>query len=124
MGRQVWEQELYNQIVYSSPQPYFHTFAADVSTPSFDPHLNYNVVPCNYSSLNYQQGHKSTSINKVLFLKHSSFIPYTMQDCQVGLNFAAQQEADAFQNAVGEKINQRNNRQGLWGHSPNFDVYF
>ena len=32
-ARQVWEQELYNQIVYSSPQPYFHTFPADVSTP-------------------------------------------------------------------------------------------
>lgn len=29
MGRMVWEQELYNQIVYSSPQPFFHTFAAD-----------------------------------------------------------------------------------------------
>lgn len=60
-GRQVWEQELYNQIIYSSPQPYFHTFSAD--------------------------------------------------DCQVGLNFSVQQEADAFQNAVEEKINQRNNRQ-------------
>lgn len=28
-GRQVWEQELYNQIVYFSPLPYFHTFPAD-----------------------------------------------------------------------------------------------
>lgn len=36
----------------------------------------------------------------------------TSQDCQVGLNFAEQQEADAFLNAVEEKINQRNNRQG------------
>ncbi|XP_026222998.1 wiskott-Aldrich syndrome protein isoform X2 [Anabas testudineus] len=60
-GRQVWEQELYNQIVYSCPQPYFHTFAAD--------------------------------------------------DCQVGLNFAEHQEAQAFRNAVEEKINQRHNRQ-------------
>uniref|UniRef100_UPI0037E92CEC WASP actin nucleation promoting factor b isoform X1 n=2 Tax=Semicossyphus pulcher TaxID=241346 RepID=UPI0037E92CEC len=60
-GRQVWEQELYNQFVYSSPQPYFHTFAAD--------------------------------------------------DCQVGLNFAEQQEAENFQNVVEEKINQRHNRQ-------------
>ncbi|KAE8292946.1 Wiskott-Aldrich syndrome protein [Larimichthys crocea] len=60
-GRQIWEQELYNQIVYSSPLPYFHTFAAD--------------------------------------------------DCQVGLNFATQQEADEFQNTVEEKINQRHNRQ-------------
>ncbi|KAA8591401.1 hypothetical protein FQN60_002344 [Etheostoma spectabile] len=59
-SRQVWEQELYNQIVYSSPQPFFHTFAAD--------------------------------------------------DCQVGLNFAEQQEAEAFQDAVEDKINQRNNR--------------
>lgn len=62
VGRMVWEQELYNQIVYSSPQPFFHTFAAD--------------------------------------------------SCQVGLNFADQQEADTFLNAVEEKINQRNNRQG------------
>ena len=37
------------------------------------------------------------------------------QDCQVGLNFAAQQEADTFQNAVEEKINQRQNRQGQRG---------
>lgn len=61
VGRMVWEQELYNQIVYSSPQPFFHTFAAD--------------------------------------------------SCQVGLNFADPQEADAFLNAVEDKINQRNNRQ-------------
>ncbi|XP_041802683.1 wiskott-Aldrich syndrome protein-like isoform X2 [Chelmon rostratus] len=61
IGRTVWEQELYNQIVYSSPLPYFHTFAAD--------------------------------------------------DCQVGLNFATHQEAEAFQKAVEEKLNQRHNRQ-------------
>ncbi|CAN9516016.1 unnamed protein product [Ophioblennius macclurei] len=29
IGRQIWEQELYNQLVYSSPQTYFHTFPAD-----------------------------------------------------------------------------------------------
>lgn len=37
-----------------------------------------------------------------------------MQDCQVGLNFAKQKEAEDFQNAVEEKINQRLNRQGQW----------
>lgn len=47
-----------------------------------------------------------------------------MQDCQVGLNFAAQQEAEAFQNAVEEKINQRHNRQGQWGHNPHFECLF
>ncbi|XP_063745571.1 actin nucleation-promoting factor WAS-like isoform X3 [Eleginops maclovinus] len=61
MGKMVWQQEIYNQLVYSSPQPFFHTFAAD--------------------------------------------------DCQVGLNFATQQEAEDFQYAVEEKINQRNTRQ-------------
>uniref|UniRef100_A0A3Q3NP57 WASP actin nucleation promoting factor a n=1 Tax=Mastacembelus armatus TaxID=205130 RepID=A0A3Q3NP57_9TELE len=65
-GRQVWEQELYNQIVYSTPLPYFHTFAAD--------------------------------------------------DCQVGLNFCEQQEAEAFQYAVEQKINQRNSRQDRKQH--------
>ncbi|XP_061702598.1 WASP actin nucleation promoting factor b [Syngnathoides biaculeatus] len=60
-GRQLWEQELYNQIVYSaSPQFSFHTFAAD--------------------------------------------------DCQVGLNFAQREEAEAFRDAVVGKINQRSNR--------------
>lgn len=38
------------------------------------------------------------------------------QDCQVGLNFAAQEEADTFQNAVEDKINQRQNRQGQRGN--------
>ncbi|KAK1898981.1 Wiskott-Aldrich syndrome protein [Dissostichus eleginoides] len=61
MGRMVWEQEIYNQIVYSSPQPFFHTFESD--------------------------------------------------DCQVGLNFSMQQEAEDFRHAVEDKINQRNTRQ-------------
>nr|XP_024662252.1 wiskott-Aldrich syndrome protein isoform X1 [Maylandia zebra] len=61
VGSVVWEQELYNQIVYSAPKPFFHTFPAD--------------------------------------------------DCQVGLNFCDLQEADIFQTAVQEKINQRNTRQ-------------
>ncbi|XP_037540722.1 WASP actin nucleation promoting factor b [Nematolebias whitei] len=59
--RLVWEQELYNQIVYNTPLLYFHTFAAN--------------------------------------------------DCQVGLNFTDQQEADDFYKAVTEKIDQRHNRQ-------------
>ncbi|XP_068602624.1 WASP actin nucleation promoting factor b [Brachionichthys hirsutus] len=61
MGQQVWEQELYDEIIYASPQTYFHTFPAD--------------------------------------------------DCQVGLNFAMQQEAEVFQNVVEDKINQRHSRQ-------------
>lgn len=40
-----------------------------------------------------------------------AFAP-AVQDCQVGLNFAEQQEAEAFRNAVVGKINQRSNRQG------------
>jgi len=34
-GRLLWEQELYSQLVYSAPTPFFHTFAGDVSD-----HLN------------------------------------------------------------------------------------
>ncbi|XP_028307723.1 wiskott-Aldrich syndrome protein-like isoform X2 [Gouania willdenowi] len=60
-GRQIWEQELYNQIVYAAPQTFFHTFPAD--------------------------------------------------DCQVGLNFCEQHEAETFKNVVQEKINLRSNRQ-------------
>lgn len=35
IGRLVWEQELYDQITYFSPQVHFHTFPADVSKLSF-----------------------------------------------------------------------------------------
>ena len=33
-GRLLWEQELYSQLVYSTPTPFFHTFAGDVSDDS------------------------------------------------------------------------------------------
>ncbi|KAJ8370148.1 hypothetical protein SKAU_G00101760 [Synaphobranchus kaupii] len=67
-GRQVWEQELYNQMEYCSPQPYFHTFSTD--------------------------------------------------DCQVGLNFTCEQEAEAFREMVVEKIHQRANHQDKRGLPP------
>lgn len=60
-GRLLWEQELYSQLVYSAPTPFFHTFAGD--------------------------------------------------DCQAGLNFANEGEAEAFRNLVQEKIQKRNQRQ-------------
>ncbi|KAG8520795.1 Wiskott-Aldrich syndrome protein [Galemys pyrenaicus] len=60
-GRLLWQQELYSQLVYSTPTPFFHTFAGD--------------------------------------------------DCQAGLNFADEGEAQAFQALVQEKIQKRNQRQ-------------
>lgn len=60
-GRLLWEQELYSQLVYSTPTPFFHTFAGD--------------------------------------------------DCQAGLNFADEGEAQAFRALVQEKIQKRNQRQ-------------
>lgn len=30
-GRLLWEQEIYTQLVYSAPTPFFHTFPGDVS---------------------------------------------------------------------------------------------
>lgn len=50
-GRLVWEQELYNQIVYSSPQPYFHTFPADVSKLSLV--LQLYAVELRCEAINY-----------------------------------------------------------------------
>lgn len=60
-GRLLWEQELYSQLVYSTPTPFFHTFAGD--------------------------------------------------ECQAGLNFADEGEAQAFRALVHEKIQKRNQRQ-------------
>ncbi|KAJ8359426.1 hypothetical protein SKAU_G00159510, partial [Synaphobranchus kaupii] len=60
-GKQIWEQELYNQLEYYCPVAYFHNFAAD--------------------------------------------------DCQAGLNFASEEEAESFREILEEKINQRTSRQ-------------
>ncbi|KPP66774.1 hypothetical protein Z043_114692, partial [Scleropages formosus] len=65
-GKQIWEQEVYNQMTYSSSHTFFHMFPAD--------------------------------------------------DCQVGLNFASEQEAELFRVTVEEKITQRNTRLGSTGH--------
>ncbi|XP_071395086.1 actin nucleation-promoting factor WAS-like [Centroberyx affinis] len=48
---------------------------------------------------------------KVYCCTQPYFHTFAADDCQVGLNFATVQEAEAFQHAVEEKINQRNNRQ-------------
>ncbi|XP_068104703.1 actin nucleation-promoting factor WAS [Hyperolius riggenbachi] len=57
----VWEQELYQQLMYHAPCPYFHTFPAD--------------------------------------------------DCQAGLNFANEEEAEAFHSIVEEKLLKKQHRQ-------------
>lgn len=36
-GRLLWEQELYSQLVYLTPTPFFHTFAGDVSEQPVHP---------------------------------------------------------------------------------------
>jgi hypothetical protein len=41
-GRLLWEQELYSQLVYFTPTPFFHTFAGDVSVQlTLEPQLGY-----------------------------------------------------------------------------------
>ncbi|XP_028849466.1 wiskott-Aldrich syndrome protein-like isoform X2 [Denticeps clupeoides] len=60
-GKLLWEQELFNQLVYKRARPFFHTFAGD--------------------------------------------------ECQVGLNFVSEQEAESFFYNIEEKIIQRNERQ-------------
>ncbi|XP_075041674.1 actin nucleation-promoting factor WAS [Mixophyes fleayi] len=59
--KMIWEQELYQQLPYSSPRSYFHTFPSD--------------------------------------------------ECQVGLNFANEDEADVFRAVVEEKLQKRQHRQ-------------
>lgn len=106
-GTLVWEQELYNQLDYSSPRPFFHTFAADVS-------WTLDIV----GDLLGWNRHLS-EIGFSFFL-----CVHFLQDCQVGLNFAEQQEAEAFQNAINEKISQRQNRHGQWDLYPHSECLF
>ncbi|XP_073397386.1 actin nucleation-promoting factor WAS [Dendrobates tinctorius] len=57
----IWEQELYQQLIYLTPCPYFHTFPSD--------------------------------------------------ECQAGLNFANEEEAEIFRAVVEEKLQKRQHRQ-------------
>ncbi|XP_028601560.2 actin nucleation-promoting factor WASL isoform X1 [Podarcis muralis] len=68
-GKQLWEQELYNNFVYNSPRPYFHTFAGDA--------------------------------------------------CQVGLNFANEEEAKKFQKTVTDLIGRRQRKSEKRRDLPN-----
>lgn len=103
VGRMVWEQELYNQLDYLSTRPFFHTFASDVSFTS-----NRWLIEL-----------------KLLFVWNGIILcVHSIQDCQIGLNFAEQQEAAAFQNAINEKISQRQNRHGQWELYPHFEHLF
>ena len=43
-GRMLWEQELYNQFRYDTPESFFHMFATDVSTNCCTVHV------CNLST--------------------------------------------------------------------------
>ena len=47
---------------------------------------------------------------------------FSVQDCQVGLNFSSDQESEAFRGAVEDKIAQRAQRQGQFG--PQIQEYF
>lgn len=103
VGRLVWEQELYNQLDYLSPRPFFHTFASDVSFTSNRWLIELKLL-CVW--------------NGIILCVHS------VQDCQIGLSFAEQQEAAAFQNAINEKISQRQTRHGQWELYPQFEHLF
>ncbi len=50
---------------------------------------------------------KSRNLRDLIYLN-----ALVSQDCQVGLNFASDTEAELFRNTSVEKINQRFNRQG------------
>ncbi|XP_060543120.1 actin nucleation-promoting factor WASL-like [Pantherophis guttatus] len=63
-GKQLWEQELYNNFVYNSPRAYFHTFAGDT--------------------------------------------------CQMGLNFANEEEAKKFQKTITDLLGRRQRKSGIY----------
>uniref|UniRef100_A0A8C6VME0 WASP like actin nucleation promoting factor n=1 Tax=Naja naja TaxID=35670 RepID=A0A8C6VME0_NAJNA len=68
-GKQLWEQELYNNFVYNSPRAYFHTFAGDT--------------------------------------------------CQVGLNFANEEEAKKFQKTITDLLGRRQRKSEKRRDLPN-----
>lgn len=93
-GRLLWEQELYSQLVYFTPTPFFHTFAGDVSG---------QLILGHHLGCGEKMG-KVWGPGRLL-------TPRYVQDCQVGLNFADEGEALAFRALVQEKIQKRSQRQ-------------
>lgn len=128
----IWEQEQYNQMTYSCPTRFFHSFTGDVGTDTiqileFKPKLNIcrNCLELSQTDIIWNVWFKYLiDFKTVRFFPHKNLkiwgISYTVfkctlivsQDCQVGLNFACETEANVFRNVAEEKINQRSNRQG------------
>lgn len=91
-GQTLFEQELYHSFSISCSRSYFLSFAGDVS-----------VCTCDLSLL-------------LLLLRgfwaEPKPPPDPLQTCQVGLNFASEEEARRFQTAVSELLNRRQRRSG------------
>lgn len=95
----MFEQELYNNFSINSSRSYFISFAGDVSMISrrlkaFGPH-----------------------VDSVLKKRLISLYSLYLQNCQVGLNFASEEEAKRFRAALNDLLGRRQRKTGNYSGS-------
>lgn len=100
----MFEQELYNNFSINSSRSYFISFAGDVSMISrrlkaFGPH-----------------------VDSVLKKRLISLYSLYLQNCQVGLNFASEEEAKRFRAALKDLLGRRQRKTGNYS-GPAGSVY-
>lgn len=88
-GKTMFEQELYHNFSISSSRSYFISFAGDVSVQ--------RVCP--------------PSLMVCRDVRHRCLHP-PPQTCQIGLNFASEEEAKRFRAAVNDLLNRRQRKTG------------
>lgn len=113
-----FEQELYNNFSIYLSKPYFLTFAGDVSPclKSFDC-VRGNHGGDKRPADHEERGDKATladrgvqegrPLSPILLLSH---VP--SQTCQVGLNFASEEETKRFRSHMAELLDRRQRKSG------------
>ncbi|KAG1671420.1 Wiskott-Aldrich syndrome protein [Nymphon striatum] len=98
----VWEQELYIDFRYLSPKSFFHTFEGHFGCFIALQVLNLIWFKPSFYPIGYEK-------SKMKMI--SSLFSISCEDCQAGLNFANETEADGFRQNVEMKLRLRSSRK-------------
>lgn len=103
-----FEQELYNNFSLYLSKPYFMTFAGDVSRRS----CSCDCVSVPVLNVAGEASARSAAARPRPSHRSSSFSLVHSQTCQVGLNFASEEETKRFRSHVTELLDRRQRKSG------------
>lgn len=123
-GKTLFEQELYHSFSVNSSRSYFISFAGDVSvisvfwcSSSFWAEISNKALHQPIWSLIYSSSETTFGwyeFSSDVSQRWNSNDPHVLlQTCQVGLNFASEEEARRFRNNINDLLNRRQRKTGL-----------